>query len=72
MKYLLMLLPVMLVQVGNYLKNKDANATGSDDAFGNVLIAMAPAVDAVATSNENSLKKALRAVKITIENYLGE
>lgn len=70
---LLMLLPMLLVKAGTWLKNKDANSTGADDAFGNVLIAMAPAVEAVATTpqSENALKKALRGVYITLGNYLG-
>ena len=72
MKYLLMMLPMMLIQLGGYLKNKDKDNVGTDDAFANVLIAVAPAIDAYANSNENALKKALRAVRTTIDNYLGD
>ncbi len=72
MNYLLMIIPMTLLKCGNFLKNKDTNATGTDDAFGNVLIAVAPAVDAFATGNDKALRKALRAVRQTIDNYLGE
>lgn len=71
-KMLLALLPMILIKVGNYFKNKDANSTGSDDAFGNVLIALAPAVDAMEDNNETAFKKALNAVYITLGNYLGK
>ncbi len=36
---LLALLPLFLENIGQSIKNKDDNSTGSDDAFGNVLIA---------------------------------
>lgn len=72
MNYLLMFLPMALIQLGNFLKNKDANASGSDDAFGNVLIAIAPAIDGFAHGSESAVKKALRAAKVAIDNYLGE
>jgi hypothetical protein len=69
-KLLLGLLPMILVKTGNYFKNKDANETGADDAFGNVLIALAPAVEALDDGNENAFKKALRVVNQTLSNYL--
>lgn len=66
------LFPMLLIKLGVSFKNKDDNETGTDDAFGNVLIAMAPAVEAVAIpGNEKAFKKALRAVYITLGNYLG-
>lgn len=71
-KILLSLLPMILIKVGNWFKGKDANDTGADDAFGNVLIALAPALDAVDDGNEKALKKALRIVRDTIDGYLGE
>lgn len=71
-KLLLGLLPMILIKVGNWFKNKDANTTGADDAFGNVLIALAPAVDALDDGNETAFKKALNAVYITLGNYLGK
>jgi len=71
-KILLSLLPMILLKVGSWFKNKDANAVGSDDAFGNVLIAMAPVVQALDDGNEISVKKGLKAVRDTINNYLGE
>ena len=67
---ILMFLPTMLLQLGNYFKNKDANDTGTDDAAGNLLIALAPAVMALDTKNENSFRKALTIARDTINNYL--
>lgn len=67
---LLLLLPSLLIRLGNYYKNKDKNSTGADDAFGNVLIAAAPAVQAAADGNENAVKKALKIVRDVIDNYL--
>lgn len=61
---------MLLIKLGNSLKNKDANASGADDAFGNVLIAMAPAVAALEDNNEKALRKALAVVYTTIGNYL--
>ena len=61
---------MLLLKLGNVLRNKDSNTTGSDDAFGNVLIAMAPAVAALEVNNETALRKALLTVYTTIGNYL--
>lgn len=69
---LLVLLQLVLVKVGSKLKDKDLNNTGKDDAFGNVLIAAAPAVQAFGDKNDNSFKKALKTVRDTIDNYLKE
>lgn len=69
---LLGLMPMLLIKLGNSFKNKDENETGTDDAFGNVLIAMAPAIEAITIGgNETAFKKALRGVYITLGNYLG-
>lgn len=69
---LLAFLPQILIEVGNEFKKKDLNEVGSDDAFGNVLIALAPAVAAIQNKNENALKKSLRVVRDTLNGYLGE
>ena len=69
---LLGFLPMILIEIGNELKKKDTNNVGPDDAFGNVLIALAPAVSAWQMNNESALKKALRAVRDAINGYLGE
>lgn len=71
-KMLLGLLPMILIKIGNYFKGKDKNETGADDAFGNVLIALAPAVDAIDDGNETAVKKALNVVYTTLGNYLGK
>lgn len=67
---LLAILPMILTKIGIDFKNKDVNTTGGDDAFGNVLIGMAPAVEAFNSSNENAKKKILAGVRDTIDNYL--
>ena len=64
------IIPGVLTQFGYSLKNKDDNSTGFDDAGGNVLIALAPVVPAFLTGNESLIKKTLKAVRDTIDNYL--
>lgn len=71
-KMLLALLPMILIKVGNWFKGKDANTTGADDAFGNVLIALAPAIEAMEDNNETAFKKALKVVYETLGNYLNK
>lgn len=68
---LLMLLPMLMLKIGTWLKDKDQNETGTDDAAGNIIIAAAPAVAAYAEGNEKSFRKFLTAVHTTIGNYLG-
>lgn len=63
-------LSMLLIKFGNSFKNKDDNATGNDDAFGNVLIALAPAVAAMEDNNKPALVKALTVVRDTIDGYL--
>ena len=74
---ILALLPMILIKLGNWFKNKDVNNTGADDAFGNILIALAPAMEAMATTKdgeprETALKKALNGVYVTLGNHLGK
>ncbi len=71
-KMLLGLLPIILVKVGNYFKGRDANDTGSDDDFGNVLIALAPDVDALDDNNDTAFRKGLEVVYKTLGNYLNK
>lgn len=59
-----------LTKVGHYLKDKDPDNTGSDDAAGNVLLAMAPAIAALEGNNGNATRKALVVVRDTIDGYL--
>ena len=62
----------LMIQKGNDYCNKDANNTGSDDAKGKLLISAAPAVVALASDNEFSLQKGLRALRDAIDNYLAQ
>ena len=59
-----------LTKLGTFLKNKDANTTGSDDAAGDICIALAPAVAALEGNNDKALRKALTVARDTIDNYL--
>ena len=68
---LIIFLPMLLEKVGRSFKNKDDNDTGNDDATGNVLIALGPALLAVASSNEPAKKKAFEVIYQTLGNYLG-
>lgn len=70
-KFLLLLIPSVLLQVGSMFKDKDTNSTGKDDATGNILNALAPAISALANENESAFKKALIIVRDTINTYLG-
>lgn len=67
---LLGFLPMILVQIGTWLKGKDANNTGSDDVAGDICLAAAPAVEAFAQGNGNAFRKALVAIRAAIDNYL--
>lgn len=69
---LFMFLPMILIKIGNSLKNRDLNMSGPDDAAGGLLIALAPAVAALDDNNETAFKKALRTTRDAINNYLGE
>lgn len=71
-KLLLGLLPMILIKVGNWFKSKDADDKGADDVFGSILIALAPAIDAIDDANETAARKALQVAYKTIGNYLGK
>ena len=64
------IIATLLIKLGNFLKDKDANDTGTDDAFGNVCIAMAPAIASLETNSDNAKRKALKVVRDTIDGYL--
>lgn len=59
-----------LTKLGNYLKNKDADTTGKDDAAGEICIVLAPAVAALEGSNDTAFRKALTVARNAIDNYL--
>lgn len=71
MKTLVLLsVPPILLAVGSFLKNKDADNVGRDDAAGNICNALAPALSSLAVGNDNSFRKSLKVVRDTIDNYL--
>lgn len=61
---------MLLIKLGNHLKSRDTNTTGSDDAMGNVCLDMAPAIAALEDNNETALRKALTVARDTIDKYL--
>lgn len=61
---------MLLIKLGNALKNKDADTKGADDVAGDVCIALAPAIAALEGNNDKALKKALKVARDTIEAYL--
>ena len=65
-------IPIICNKIGADFKKKDANETGADDATGNLFFAFGTAAAAYDSTNENAFKKALRAVRNTINVYLGE
>jgi hypothetical protein len=69
-KWYLSILPMVLLTVGTFLRGKDADDKGPDDAIGKVLIAAAPAVEALQNNNESGVRKALKATRDTIDAYL--
>lgn len=65
-------LPMILTAWADKIKAQDADTVGSDDAFANVLVALAPAAAAFGSKDDLSFKKALEAVYTTLGNYLGK
>ncbi len=69
---LLPFLPMILIAMASKIKNKDADDVGADDVLGNVFISLAPVVGNINAKDQTGVKAALRAVRDTINNYLGE
>jgi hypothetical protein len=65
------LIPGMLIQFGNELKKKDLNTTGWDDAEGNILIAIAPVIPALASGDGTLIKRTILAAYNALGNYIG-
>jgi len=59
-----------LLRLGTYLKDKDDDGTGTDDAAGNICVAMAPAIAALENNTDNAKRKALTVLRDTIDGYL--
>lgn len=59
-----------LTKLGNELRNKDANSTGSDDVAGTICLSLAPAIAALEGNNDKALRKALTVARDTIDAYL--
>jgi hypothetical protein len=69
-KYFWSILPMALMAGAVYLKGRDANDTGPDDAFGNVMMGIAPAVESYKDGNESATRKSLKAARDSIDAYL--
>ena len=61
MNYLTLILPTALLAAGTALQRRDKDSKGADDAFGRVLIQIAPGVTAALDGNDRALLKALKA-----------
>lgn len=61
---------MLLIKLGNALKNKDADSKGADDVAGDVCIHLAPAIAALEGNNDRALRKALKVARDTIDAYL--
>lgn len=71
-KWYFSILPMILLSVGTFLKGRDANTTGGDDAVGGILLATAPAVEALQNNNESAVRKAMLAVRNAADAYLNQ
>lgn len=72
-KWYLDLLPMIAALVGSYLKGRDSNTTGADDAVGNILVAIAPAVEGIKSGeNTGKVRKAMLAIRNAADAYLAQ
>ncbi len=69
---IMMAVSIALDKAGRGLKDKDADAVGADDAFGGVLLALAPAIAAYDEKQDKAFKKLLRVAWVTLGTYIGE
>jgi hypothetical protein len=69
-KWYFSILPMVLVAVGTFLKGKDSNNTGADDAVGNICLAAAPAAQSLQDNNETGVRKAMQAIRDAADAYL--
>lgn len=70
MQWWAFLVPAGLVSAGAYLKGRDKNNTGADDAFGEVLIQAAPGISAALEGNEKALVKVMRVMNQVTGSFL--
>ena len=67
---ILMFVSSFITQKAIDLKAKDTNDFGRDDAAGNFLLSLSPAILAVDGTNENSFRKIVQVVYTAAGNYL--
>jgi hypothetical protein len=65
------LLPLGLIVAGGKLRDKDANDTGLDDAFGKIMIEMSPVVPSLVSGggSANAGMKAMRIIEQVAHAY---
>lgn len=64
-------LPMILIKVGNMLKQRDTDSKGADDTFGDIMIAAAPAIDGIFTGgHDTAVRKAVTAIREGCDAYL--
>lgn len=68
MEYLRYFLPSSLLGFGAFLQARDANRTGADDAFGQVLTAAAPGIALALEPQGPGQVKAMRRVMTAIRD----
>lgn len=66
----LVFLPVLMGNLASWLKSKDENNTGGDDAFGDIVLAAIPAVENLDPKNESKLVVAVKAVRDSCDAWL--
>lgn len=68
---IIMIIQSQLIKIGIKLKDKDDNDTGTDDAGGNVLIALAPLLPALVSGSDSVKRRVMLTAYNTFGNYLG-
>lgn len=69
-KWYFSLLPFILPMCGSYLKGRDSNTTGADDAVGTIMIAITPALEGISAGDESGVRKVMLAVRNVCDSYL--
>lgn len=72
MDFLMLLLPASVITLAGKLKNKDANNTGADDAFADILMGLAPVLPDLikGSAGDNAADKAMLATYKASQAYL--
>lgn len=66
------IMPMIMLVVGSFLRGRDKDSKGADDAIGQVLITAAPAIQGLQDGSESTVRKSLKAVRDVIDSYLNQ